>query len=351
VGSYGPDLERRETTTELASAAGATAAVNGGYFVLDPASGAPGDPAGIGVYGGRLLSEPVDGRPGLVLRPDGRGSVGRFSWTGELRFRSADHGAPVVLDGVNRVPGLIRNCGGDPTDLPTARPLHDVTCRDGSELVAFTPDFGPVSPAGEGRELVLDRRGVVQRVLDRRGVDLAPGTTTLQAIGDSTALLARPRVGDRLQVRTGLRDERGRRTVPAPGGTVVNGGPMLVQDGRERITQAADGFVRPTDPSFSYGFVAKRNPRTFAGIDRYGRTLLVTVDGRSTDDLGLSIPETADVARSLGMVDALNLDGGGSTAMVVRGRLSSRPSDAAGERPVGDALLVLPERRAVAGHP
>jgi hypothetical protein len=48
VGSYGPDLERRETPTQLAAASGATAAVNGGYFVLDPASGAPGDPAGVG---------------------------------------------------------------------------------------------------------------------------------------------------------------------------------------------------------------------------------------------------------------------------------------------------------------
>jgi exopolysaccharide biosynthesis protein len=46
------------------------------------------------------------------------------------------------------------------------------------------------------------------------------------------------------------------------------------------------------------------------------------------------------VARSLGMVDAMNLDGGGSTAMVIDGDLISQPSDAAGERPVGDAILV-----------
>ena len=46
------------------------------------------------------------------------------------------------------------------------------------------------------------------------------------------------------------------------------------------------------------------------------------------------------MARSLGMVDAMNLDGGGSTAMVVRDQLVSSPSDAAGERPVGDALFV-----------
>ena len=57
-------------------------------------------------------------------------------------------------------------------------------------------------------------------------------------------------------------------------------------------------------------------------------------------ELGLSIPETASVARSLGMVDAMNLDGGGSTAMVVDGALISHPSDAAGERAVGDAIVI-----------
>ena len=57
--TYGPDLFNRETTSALSAAAGATVGVNAGYFVLDPASGAPGDPAGIGVYHGQLVSEPI----------------------------------------------------------------------------------------------------------------------------------------------------------------------------------------------------------------------------------------------------------------------------------------------------
>ncbi|CAM5468779.1 Sporulation domain-containing protein OS=Streptomyces albaduncus OX=68172 GN=FHS32_003126 PE=4 SV=1 [Streptomyces griseoloalbus] len=50
------------------------------------------------------------------------------------------------------------------------------------------------------------------------------------------------------------------------------------------------------------------------------------------------------MARSLGLRDAVNLDGGGSTTMVANGRVINAPSDAAGERPVGDALLVLPRK-------
>jgi exopolysaccharide biosynthesis protein len=179
-------------------------------------------------------------------------------------------------------------------------------------------------------------------VLGTRGTTLGTGQMSLQATGDRVGELGSVRVGDRVVVTARLRDGSGRPVQTAKAETIVNGGPQLVRDGRDEITQARDGFVHPGDPSFAYGFVVKRNPRTFAGVDAQGRTVLVTVDGRTTSDLGLSIPETADVARSLGLVDAMNLDGGGSTAMAVNGALVTHPSDAAGERPVGDAIVVTP---------
>lgn len=336
--SFGPDLYNRETTTALSQSSGATVGVNGGFFVLDPAEGAPGDPAGVGVYDGRLLSEPVDDRPALVLRDDAAGTaVRRLTWSGQVRV----DGETLLLDGIDRVPGLIRNCGGDTTDEPTWRPLHDTTCSDDSELVAFTDQYGGSTPAGPGREIVMNPDHVVRTVSASRGTTIAPGWTSLQGTGPAAGELASVEAGDRVQMSTGVMREGVPQRV-APATTVVNGGPLLVMDGQEEITQRRDGFVHPDDPSFAYGWVIKRNPRTFAGVDAQGRTVLVTVDGRDTDDLGLSIPEAADVARSLGLVDAVNLDGGGSTTMAVHGRLVSHPSDLTGERPVGDALLVLP---------
>lgn len=337
TGSYGPDLHDRETTSQLARAAGATAAVNAGFFVLDPAAGAPGDPAGAGVYDGKVLSEAVGDRPTLVLHDDARhASVTRLTWAGSVVV----DGVRTRLDGIDRVPGLIRNCGGDATDQPTAHALHDVTCTDDAELVAFTPEYAASTPSGEGREVVLEH-GTVVAVNDSRGTALAPGQTSLQATGAMVDTLAGVSVGDRLPIRVGLRAGHRRLATPSDT-TVVNGGPLLMRNGRERITQRRDGMVHPGEPSFAYGWVIKRNPRTLAGIDGRGRVVLVTVDGRSTDDLGLSIPEAADVARSLGLVDAINLDGGGSTTMVVDGQVISHPSDSTGERPVGDALLIGP---------
>ncbi|MBA2774844.1 MAG: phosphodiester glycosidase family protein [Nocardioidaceae bacterium] len=339
--SFGPDIENRETTSALSRAQGATAAVNAGYFVLDPASGAPGDPAGVGVYDGRLLSETIGHRPALVLRDDATGTtVERLHWVGTVR----GHGhARLTLDGIDRVPGLIRNCGGTADDVPTARPMHDFTCTDSAELVAFTPEFGASTPSGPGLEAVLDRHDRVVSVRSPRGVALPRGFEAVQATGSLVDdLRATAVVGKRLRISTSLQDERGHEVHTRHSTSIVNGGPELVRNGQLHVTPRADGFVRPTDPSFYYGFSAKRNPRTFAGVDAAGRIILVTADGRSTESLGLTIVETGAVARALGMIDALNLDGGGSTTMVVGGQVVNDPSDTTGERPVGDALLILP---------
>lgn len=331
VGSFGPDLERRETTSSLAAARGATAAVNAGFFVLDPAAGAPGDPAGVGVYDGRVLSEATNGRPAFVFSADARhAGVARHTWTGTV---SSGH-RTLRLDGVNRVPGLVRNCGGT-GDIPTDRPLHDTTCTDQDELVLFTADYGVSTPAGPGVEAVIDRHDRVVEVRTARGGALPAGARSIQATGaDAQELADLAKPGTKLRVATHL--------VGRQDDYVLNGGPELVRDGRQHATAQADGMVRPGDPSFYYGWVHKRNPRTIAGVDGRGRILLVTVDGRATASLGLSIAESAALAQALGMRDAINLDGGGSTTMVANGAVINKPSDAAGERPVGDAILVLP---------
>lgn len=335
-GTFGPDLENRETTTALSAYAHAKAAVNAGFFVLDPKAGAPGDPAGVGVYNGVLESETIATRPALVLHSTARHSaVVRPEWRGTLRTRAGY----LLLDGLNRVPGLIRNCGGDSSDQPTFLPLHDITCTDPDELVAFTAAYGASTPTGPGAEVVLDRRNRVVRVAHERGTALRAAERSVQGIGDLADAIAGLRAGEVAHLRLTLTTPQGGRLV-RPGVNVINGGPQLLRDGALHITQAQDGMVHPGDPSFAYGWVLQRNPRTFAGVDAQGRTLLVTVDGRQIAELGLSIPETAQVSKALGMRDAVNLDGGGSTAMAIDSRLISHPSDATGERPVGDAIYI-----------
>jgi hypothetical protein len=117
--------------------------------------------------------------------------------------------------------------------------------------------------------------------------------------------------------------------------------------GRWPVSADAEGFAPPQAPSFFRSFVASRNPRTLAGVRADGTLLLVTVDGRAPDwSVGMTLREAARLMRSLGALDALNLAGGSSTAMTVRGELVNRPSDRVGGRPVerrvSNGLFVMP---------
>jgi len=76
------------------------------------------------------------------------------------------------------------------------------------------------------------------------------------------------------------------------------------------------------------------------GIDKYGRYLIVVVDGRQGYySTGLTLNELAFTLQKFGAVNALNLDGGGSTAIAVKGKIINRPSDGS-ERRVSNAIVV-----------
>jgi Phosphodiester glycosidase len=106
----------------------------------------------------------------------------------------------------------------------------------------------------------------------------------------------------------------------------VGGFPMLLENGR-LVACTTDCGVQP---------------RTGVGVTADGRILLVVVDGRQPRwSVGPTAVEFARILRDLGAVTALNLDGGGSSTMVVEGELVNRPSDGR-ERAISNAILILP---------
>lgn len=328
----------RELPTRMATRTNAIAGVNAGYFVVEGTG--EGDLAGTLAIDGELLSEPLNGRTNFVL-PDESGAGGRLA---RLSFRGdvTIDGAKRLLDGVDRVRGEIRSCGGAGGDRPTEKPFHDVTCTDPSELIRLTPRFGAnTATKQDGVEAVV-RNGVVTQVVEGGATPIPADGYVLSGSGDASGFLRRnAQVGDRPAVRADLL-ERGRLFALA-GRSVVNGGPELVRDGRFFVRGAAEGFVHAYDPSFYFNFAIRRNPRTLVGIRRDGTIVLVESDGRQPRwSFGLSFAESADVLRALGARQGMNLDGGGSSAITAGGRLVSRPSDDTGERPVGDGVFVVP---------
>ena len=331
-------VPEREKLTGIVRRTGADLGINAGYFVIGESDGTPGDLAGISVLEGELVSEAVNGRTSLLVKPNARADVATL----ETDLAATVEGLTMLVDGYNREPGEIRSCGGVGGDVPTELPRHDFTCTDPSELIYFTPEFGATTEAGPGAEVALDRSGRVVAVREERGGPIPANGAALSATGDeAAALLDAAGVGDRVRVSATVR-ENGREVVLRDRLGAVNGGPRLVERGRDRITAFAEGFVRAEDPSFFYGFGISRHPRTIAGITGRGELLLVAIDGRQPGySVGASFEEEAGLMRALGAVDAVNLDWGGSTTLVIDGELVNRPSDATGERPIGDALLLF----------
>jgi hypothetical protein len=323
----------RERTSSMARRTRAVAGVNAGFF------NGGGNPVGALGVRGRLVSEPVGGRSALLIprSPEERPEIAPLRFAGEASIGQRRR----LLDGVDRTPGLIPACGGRGGDRPTESPNATATCTDPSELVVFTRSYGAPTPSGALNVTV--RNGTVSGTLRSGGSGVPRGGYVLAGTGDAARFLRDHAArGSRAVVTPTLR--AGSRAIePAAYEAIVSGGPRLLRAGLVRIGSIAEGFAPPGGSSFFNAFVVARNPRTLAGIRADGRLLLVTIDGRRRGwSAGASLLEAARVMRVLGARDALNLDGGGSTTMTVRGRVVNRPSDRTGERPVSDGLFVLP---------
>ncbi len=119
---------------------------------------------------------------------------------------------------------------------------------------------------------------------------------------------------------------------------VVSGNALILQGG---VTQFASNCSAD---------ICDRNPRSAIGITATGHVILLVVDGRSTGSPGMTLYQLGREMKLLGAVDAMNLDGGGSATMWIKGiGVVNHPTDAAGERPVSNAIVIIPG--ADAGEP
>ncbi|MDQ0994072.1 phosphodiester glycosidase family protein [Streptomyces sp. V3I7] len=341
-GTHDGNVAQRVTTSSVAAKLGSLVGVNAGFFVTSDADGVQGTQSGLSADRGELQSMAAGSRASLIIADGGRHvRVADLTTTVTVRASKA---VTYQAQGINRVPGLVRDCGR-PGASPSELPWQDVTCHASDELVLFTDEFGAPLPTGPGTQVVLDADGHVVSAGSRGGSVPAHGRV-LQGIGSAGDwLTAHARTGQRIGVDEDVRDTNGKRVELDQDDSIVSAAPTLVTNGRNHIDAAAEGVLDPKDLSFGYAWSNVRQPRTMAGVDAAGRLILATVDGRQTDGSeGFTLEEAADFMRSIDAVDALNLDGGGSTAMAVGGVLVNHPSDATGERAVGGTIQVLPGR-------
>ncbi|MEU9887309.1 phosphodiester glycosidase family protein [Sphaerisporangium sp. NPDC051011] len=305
--SVGVSVAKQERPSAMAKQAKAIAAVNGGFFNIHTDKHLRGEPVGISVVDGRLLSEAVPGRSALILK----GRSARITEVSTTVTATSADDERTGISGVNRAP----------------KP---------DELVLYTEEFGAKTPADDGAEAVLDANGQVLE-LRRAGGDVEPGTRVLHGTGImSDWIWSHAWEQWTLDIAYKVTDLRSGKSIPlTPETSIIGGGVGLVRDGIEHVTAKADGHA-------NVNMILRRHPRTLAGVTKSGRLILAVVDGRKPGvTVGASMVEAAQLMLWLGARQAINLDGGGSSAMVVKGKVVNHPSDGI-ERAVGDALLIVP---------
>jgi len=178
---------------------------------------------------------------------------------------------------------------------------------------------------------VSERRppGVGRTPIPPDGAVLSFGGTTVPPPLDAL------QVGHVITLTVGFHPQLGSSTAAWSGARDIVGGAGLLRVGGRTLADWTEEQLRE-------GFTTERHPRTMIGVGSTGEIWLVTVDGRQPGhSVGMTFAELQRLADRLDLRDALNLDGGGSTTMVVGDRIVNRPSDPEGPRKVSDALLVF----------
>jgi hypothetical protein len=297
----------------------AIAAVNGGFF-----NRANGEPLGLLKVAGQLVSDSGAAKGAVIISPATTTPPAilfdQLAARVQLTFTGDDHQAwTVPVDGVD-------------------------TTRERGRLMLYTPAYhADTDTAPTGTEWVLDgtplhvvalRPGAGHSPIPPRGAVLSFGGTTLPP---ALASLSNDVV---VTMTTTWRSTWG---VPAAdldaAETIVGGAGLLRRGGTVLRDWKSEALATES-------FTEARHPRTMIGLDRQKAVWLAAVDGRLPDySIGMTFADLQRLADRLDLSDALNLDGGGSTTMVVRGQIVNRPSDPTGPRPVGDALIVTARGR------
>ncbi len=301
-----------ETVQEMATRAKMLAAVNAGFFNINN-----GEPIGLLKVSGELVSDtPIAKGAVAIWSPqDGRTTLAFDQVSARVELHLLKNGQPVVLrvDGVDttRARGRLMlyspkyhehtdTAGNGVEWLLTGQPLT---------VVSMKRDIGSTPIPADG--LVLSYGGLE---LPPELEALVPGATVeVRRVWTSTHGLESDRLESADHVVNGA-------------GLLRRGGVAITNWDVEKLSGTA--------------FVQSRHPRTMVGVDRNGFVWLAVVDGRQETSVGMSFAELQRLADRLELTDALNLDGGGSSTMVVRGKIVNRPSDAAGPRAVSDAIGV-----------
>ena len=280
-----------EALSEMAARSQAVAMINGPYYMRS------GEILGLLKIDQMLVSTPDTPRTSFGVLPDGKIIFDSPAFTGHVELPDKTR---IPIDGVNRG-------------------------RGESELILYNTYYAYWTlTVGGGREFLV-RDGRIVDIRNDNSV-ISEGTVVLSASGRQAWLMADLKIGDPLKIVQTLGPVWDKVT------QAVGAGPCLVKNGEIYMTTLGE--------EFGSDVAGGRAPRTALGITKDGKALLVVVDGRSRSSVGYTLLELARFMLEQGAVEAMNLDGGGSSQMIIGSQIVNTPSDGR-ERRLGAGIAVV----------
>ena len=279
----------KRTVKTFVNNLGAAAGINGTFF------GAGGTPLGVLIINGQLVSSPIYNRTALIINNDNSAKIEAVKMEGYLKLQN---GETLGFSGINQ---------------PVSR----------DQIIVYTPYYQTTDPSGASTNIVVE---------DDKVTDITFGETKIPDNG--FIISANGVAGETIKsdFKKGDIVKWFFITTPAFDNIkhVIGGGPRLVYRGQVNVTAA--------DENFRNDITKGRAARTAVGITKNGELMLAVVE-KNTASAGATLEELAKLMVKLGAYEALNFDGGGSSAMVINGTLVNRNSP----RPVSNAIVVKPK--------
>lgn len=292
----------RSKVSSMVTRANALAGVNGDFFPWQ------GNPLGCMVRDGELIAPPYASRSCFGWGPGGT-FVNDLTFRGLVQLPSGD---TMSLDGLNS------EAGDNSLVLQTAAAGYAMAKGPATHILFEAQNkLGPIG---------LLKGKVIGIIREKQFVVVGPGQAVLTVTGSKIAKATTAKVGDELTVSVGVEGFDWNKV-----DNVIGGGPLLVKGGKPSLD--------PLKEKFGEQFSSVRHPRTAVGSNKDGDIFFVVVDGRQAMSRGATLAELADLMVQLGCDQAINLDGGGSSTMVVGGVVLNRPSDGI-ERAVANGVVI-----------
>ncbi|MFN5539435.1 MAG: phosphodiester glycosidase family protein [Candidatus Melainabacteria bacterium] len=305
----------KATLPSIVAREGAYAGINANYF------NSRGLPIGSLAIDSEWITGPVLNRASLSIDKNGKAYFARPSVTGHLQ----------VFKGYSNNPFSASFPSNKPSQL--ALRLNSINQPDSLNQhgISFYNHWWQDSvTCGDGRTCVLvDGKGIVRLKVNSQEdkTSLYPTKTDYVLSALTNSSFTGINVGDKVTLTWYSKPDWSYTS------HVIGGGPLLLSKGEIVLDESAEGFTAASG-------LGSSAPRTAVGITAVGRLIWVTADGRSKNSVGLSLNELAHLLKDIGVVEAMNLDGGGSTTMVLDGKIINSPSDSGGPRRVSNALLL-----------